>query len=124
MPQHRYKYLRQAVTLTGLGSPTFSNACTVAQGIHSRFDREFPEGALQPWSTSKGEMDTLDLSNRYFTPVSEATGQEGDEYQPGVDPKGVLRSMERHGGTQVYIHADDNVVRYYTTCTEDSGNKK
>lgn len=122
LSQYRYKYLRQAVTLGGLGTPTFTNACVIAQDFHARFDQHFREGALQQWSPTTDSEEgsyALDLSNCYFTPISEAQGLDAVEFEPGVDPKGILQSMTGRGGTQMYVHTDDNVVRYYKTRIEN-----
>ena len=127
MPTHRYKYLRQSITLTGLGSPTFSSALSAVKTIHDRFDRQFEEHALQPWTENEmvdGISKSLDLSNRYLTPATDAGGMRDIPFLPGVDPRGILRSMAQGDGTQSYIHTEDNQVHYFSTCRDNEGARK
>jgi hypothetical protein len=124
LPTYRYRYLRQGVMLTGLGSPTFTHALEAMKGIHGRFDRQFKEGALVGWAeynTEDPELDRIGLWNRYLTPEREARGMKGVAFLPGVDPKGTLRTMVQEDGMSSYVHTEDNQVHYYATHRNELG---
>jgi hypothetical protein len=120
---HQYKYLRQSISLGGLGSPTFTNAIRATKDIHRCFNRQFAEGTLEPWTEDEG-AEIVDLSNRYLTPVSEAGDMEDINFLPGVDPKGLLRDLARGDGTCTYIHTEDNQVSYYNGHRDSTGNRR
>jgi hypothetical protein len=118
VPPGRFKYLRQAITLTGLGSPSFDDAVASAQEIYLLFQRQFPEGKLQNWSSSTfRDYPTLELSNRYFTPKKDALNMEHLPFHKTVDPHGILEAMAREG----YKHTEENAVSYYARRIDDKG---
>ena len=123
---HRFKYLRQRVVLTGLGSATFMSALEAANQVYGTFDRQFSEGILDCWSSSEEEcfgFPCLDISSRYLTPAKEAKGQE-IAFQKGVDPRGILHGMAIGDGTCSYVHTEDNQVQYFSSCRDRSGSLK
>ncbi|KAF8802934.1 hypothetical protein BYT27DRAFT_7260508 [Phlegmacium glaucopus] len=56
IPAHRFKYLQQNISLTGLGSATFS------------------KGILDSWSPTQSTHASLDISNCYLTPLKDVNG--------------------------------------------------
>jgi hypothetical protein len=69
--------------------------------IHGHFDRHFPEGLLENWSTNQG-LDSIDISNRYLTPSKEASGLESIPFHKGVDPRNILLDMAKSD----HVHTD------------------
>ncbi|KAF8809758.1 hypothetical protein BYT27DRAFT_7093807 [Phlegmacium glaucopus] len=122
---NRYRFLRQGVKLSGLGSPTFHNALMAANEIYGYFERQFSEGILELWGCSDDDkFPCIDISNRYLTPANEAHGLEDIPFDKGVDPQGILRSMAKGDGTTTHIHTEDNQVRYFNTRKDTEGNIK
>jgi hypothetical protein len=119
IPVHRLKYLRQSISLTGGGSATFSSALDAVQVIYRQFDRRFPEGVLDAWSTDS-TLDSLDISNRYFTPLKNVSGLENVAFHKGVDPRNILRDMAKSD----HIHTEDNYVAYFSMHKDINGQKK
>jgi hypothetical protein len=118
MSRTRYKYLRQGISITGLGGPSFDAAICAVQDIHEIFRQGIYDGRLQDLSTTKyREHSALDLSNRYFTPKLEAPYMEHVPFDENVDPKGFLEEACRAG----YVHGEDNVVRYYSRRVDEQG---
>ncbi|KAF8873003.1 hypothetical protein BD779DRAFT_1452340, partial [Infundibulicybe gibba] len=118
----RYRYLRQGITITGLGSPTFEYAINAAVDISRMFDRQFPEGKMEPWTaptTDEGQS-CIELSNRYFTPKRDAPRMIHIPFPESVDPHGILERMTKGE----YIHGEENVVEYYTCSREGSGEER
>jgi hypothetical protein len=125
LPADKYKYLRQSITLWGVGTPTFKNALEAAKSIHDRFDRQFAEKTLDAWTNpDTGDQACLDISNRYFTPKEEAQGLGQEKFLPGVDPRGILRDLARGDGISSYVHTEDNQVLYFTTYRDPLGIKR
>lgn len=122
---NRYRFLRQTVTLSGLGTPTFDSALRAANEIYGRFDRQFSEGVLEVWASSPvddNECPCLSLSNRYFTPANEAHGLQAIPFHKGVDPRGILQNMAKGDGK--HVHTEDNQVQYFSTKRDAEGTMK
>ncbi|KAH9967619.1 hypothetical protein BGW80DRAFT_1462135 [Lactifluus volemus] len=117
IPAHKYRFIRQGVSLTGLGTPTFTRAFQAIQIIHSHFDRHFQEGALEKQS----ESDELCIWNRYLTPAHEAKGMQTIPFLPGVDPNGTLRNMAQEDTNYPYVHTEDNQVHYFSARRDNEG---
>ncbi|KAF8879257.1 hypothetical protein BD779DRAFT_1407445, partial [Infundibulicybe gibba] len=113
----RCRYLRQGVTIMGLGSPTFEYAMNAVVDISRMFDRQFPEGKMELWivSTTDREQSSIEVSNRYFTPKRDAPQMTRVPFPESVDPQGILESMTKAG----YVHGEENEVGYYTYSQED-----
>ena len=123
IPAHWFRYLRQRIVLTGLGSAAFTSALEAAGEIYGSFDRQFSENILESWTSSEEksfDFPCFEISNRYLTPAKEAKGQE-IAFQKGVDPRGILRGMAIGDGTCSYIHTEDNEVQYFITCRDKNG---
>ena len=122
---HKYRFLRQGITLTGLQTPTFMKVADAIQLIHSHFDWQFQEGTLEEYAKDtegSDEIDQISMWNRYFTPVCEANDMQALAFLPGVDPTGTLRKMAQEGINCTYIHTEDNQVHYFKTCRDSVGN--
>ncbi|KAF8229840.1 hypothetical protein L208DRAFT_1046777, partial [Tricholoma matsutake] len=113
---HWFKYLHQGITLSGLGTPTFDQAILAAQEVYSHFNRQFLEGILESWNDSPGNLSTIDMSNQYLTPSTEARGQESIPFFKGVDPQNILQNMTRGNTLNMYVHTEDNQVQYFVLC--------
>ncbi|KAF8236125.1 hypothetical protein L208DRAFT_1253433, partial [Tricholoma matsutake] len=101
IPAHQYKYLHQSVTLTSLGSPTFTSALQAVKFIYDHFDCQFEEGILEPWTknnTAEGMEESIDLSNGYLMPAAEVRGLRDIQFSPGINPKGILCGMAQGDG--------------------------
>jgi hypothetical protein len=73
--------------------------------IHEVFQRQFAEGRLAGWNAGKyRKYQTLDLSNRYFTPKRDAPDMEHIPFTKDVDPRGILEKMAMAG----YVHGEEN----------------
>ena len=124
---HRFKYLRQRVVLTGLGSPTFASALKAAAEVYGCFNRQFLESVLDSWTSSDEEsfgFPCLDISNRYFTPAKEAVNGQEIAFPKGVDPRGILHGMMVGDGNCSYVYTEDNLVQYFSGCRDKNGGQK
>ena len=115
------KFLRQGITITGLGTPTFERSVNAAKVIYEMFQRQYPQGKLESWNpgTHRG-CTTLEMSNRYFTPKRDAPDMEHIPFDKLVDPFGVLETMIESG----YTHGEENKVRYFARETDEEGNER
>jgi hypothetical protein len=79
--------------------------------IHAYFDRAIEEGKLQPCNiiSKLGNYTTLEMGNRYFTPIRDNQYNESLKLSSEIDPYGYMAKA----AAGRYIHCDDNVVRYY-----------
>lgn len=125
IPVNRFKYLRQNISLTGLGSSTFTRALDAAQMIYKHFDRQFPEGLLDSWSptthATNPSLNSLDISNRYLTPLRDVSSSaESVPFHKGVDPRNILTDMAKNN----HIHTEDNYVEYFSTHRDSDGQRR
>ena len=91
--------------------------------IYRNFDRHFPEGLLDGWSSTGSAnqgLDSIDVSNRYLTPSKDVSGLESIPFHKGVDPRNILLNM---AGSE-YIHTDDNYVGYFSMHRDADGQRK
>ncbi|KAF8333773.1 hypothetical protein F5887DRAFT_1079945 [Amanita rubescens] len=117
---NRAKYLRQNVSLTGLGSPTFEKALKGILDIYSLFRGHVPREKLKPCSCidSYGEYTSIESSCRYFSSIKDCGPKEKHiPFGSEIDPYGILSSIENTS----YVHIYDNVVQYYERSTSDTG---
>ncbi|GLB39707.1 hypothetical protein LshimejAT787_0702170 [Lyophyllum shimeji] len=120
MPVEKYKYLRQYIKISGLGTPTFEAALQSTGEIYGQFDRNFPDGALEGWSAANSQGtggDVLEASNRYMVQRRDASGSD-IPFGELVDPKKILEGMARDSQQ---VHTDDNEVLYFKRRTGDDG---
>lgn len=117
----RYKYLRQSLTITGLGSPTFGEAIKSAHKVFDIFQRQFAEDQVESWhSPTYSGHHSLNLSNRYLTPKRDAQDMVHLPFTDAVDPRGVLEDMAKSN----YIHGEDNEVSYFKCQIDQEGNRR
>jgi len=105
------RYLRQSLTLTALGRTSFEKILASIARVHTLFDRSIGENRLQACSifTTFEDVPAVDMSNRYFTPRTEATISEIMVLGNEIDPQGFLA---RAAGPN-YVHTEENMVYYY-----------
>jgi hypothetical protein len=115
-PRQR-NFLRQATTLSGLNSESFSRAVQGIRDIHGQFTRSFSDGCLEEWVPNEFEgHEAIDAANRYFTPRTQAKTDEILPFNRLVDPDEILTTAMRQDDQ--YTHTIDNEVDYYE-CTYD-----
>ncbi|KAM6495330.1 hypothetical protein JOM56_009953 [Amanita muscaria] len=105
------KYLRQSISLTGLGAPHFEASMKGLTNIFVLFSRFVPADKLQACSMMGkfGEHASMDSGNRYFTAKKDNPTERNIPFSTDVDPN---RILERAAGSG-YIHSEHNIVRYY-----------
>ncbi|KAF8871920.1 hypothetical protein BD779DRAFT_1399291, partial [Infundibulicybe gibba] len=105
------RYIRQGVSITGLGTTSFANAIENLKKIYVIFSRSIGSAKLQGGTCTLmfGDYPTIESFNRYFT--AKKSGHRRQEYALGVDidPFGTLSSALGAG----YYHGEDNIVNYY-----------
>jgi hypothetical protein len=111
-------HLRQAVRLTGLGTPAFDAAVEAILAIHGIFSQSFENDTVEPWEP--GEFVTywaVDVWNRYFVSREAVADQTSLPFEKGVDPKRTLETLQG----QHFLHTEENVVRYFHRIKESDG---
>ncbi|KAM6491852.1 hypothetical protein JOM56_012711, partial [Amanita muscaria] len=105
----QWKYLRQAVGLTGLGNPNFESSVKGLINIYAMFNRFVPADKLQANTSVDvyGEHSAINCSNRYFSSRKDHPSSKHIPFSKNVDPKGILT---RAVGS-VYFQTEDNVVQ-------------
>ena len=116
---NKFHYLRQSITVTGLGTATFEDAIKASHKIYNLFTRHFPEGQLEAWKchTFSG-YSSFTTWNRYLTPVKYAPSMAHTQFTEAIDPRGILEEMVAKGN---HVHGEDNVVCYWMQHTNDHG---
>ena len=104
------RFMRQSVSLTGLGTERFKSNMTSINNIQLAFMREFEDNAL---SSSYGSSESIDISNRYFVTRTKAPDASPVEFHPSIDPTGELRRL----ASIYFIHTEDNQVQYFEKCS-------
>ncbi|KAF8340895.1 hypothetical protein F5887DRAFT_1076842 [Amanita rubescens] len=117
---NRIRFLRQSVTLTGFGTPTFEHGIKSLMEVHALFGRYLPENKL-------GECTAIDkcnnkflgihLSNRYFTTLHDAPDAPHIPFAEGIDPYGYLADLAKGP----YFHSEQNVVKYNNRYIDPKG---
>lgn len=102
-------HIRQAITITGLGIPSFENALDNIEKIQVAFITSIGGDEVEPLQPGnfQGHL-AIDAHNRYFTKRWFALGQESHAFDPMTDPYGVLASLQN----SEYVHIEDNHVDY------------
>ncbi|KAK7017479.1 hypothetical protein VNI00_018636 [Paramarasmius palmivorus] len=110
-------FLRQGITLTGLGLSEFDDAVLGIKIGDLLLKRNVPAQGLETLNCF-GEFrgaQTIHLSNRYFTPRHLAKGETPIQFGPEVDPAKVLQSAS----SPEFIHIRENVVEYEKALGEE-----
>ena len=116
-------FLRQAVTISGLGCQQFHDAVQAIHEIHQQFSCTFDLGSIDNWSPNRFEdHSAIDMSNRFFTPRLHTTTDQIITFSEDVDPDNILnRAMTQD---DKFTHTTDNEVYYYELLTDIDGNIK
>ncbi|KAF8324385.1 hypothetical protein F5887DRAFT_1086610 [Amanita rubescens] len=109
--QNRKRFLRQSVTLTGCGTPTFEQGLKTIMDVQALFDRHIPANKIDE-CTFIDKCDKhlgIHLTNRYFTPRWESPAEEAVPFTTDVDPSGILAALAGHD----FFHGEQNIVKYH-----------
>lgn len=102
--------LTQYVEMTGLDTPTFSEALVRLEATNDRFSQHFCGVPISKLSAMRGKNgQSIGASNRLFTLKIDSPTEQGTEFQDGVDPLGELAKLQ----SDELIHGTDNIVRYF-----------
>ena len=106
--------------LTGLSSPKFNDAILSMRAIEDIFRRQVANGNIETWvpSAFQGHQ-SIDVSNRYFTPRQHALQDRHISFSTTIDPDNVL--SEAMG--EEFVHTEDNDVEYYEAHKEGGRTK-
>ena len=105
------RFMKQGVTITGLGIDEFKNQLDMILDVTALFTRAINEDKIQS-NTIIGELNelpTLNASNQYFTPKKDALDTKLLAFHKDVDPFGNLTrllGLDR-------VHIEENIVSYY-----------
>jgi len=106
-------FMRQAVSLTGLDSTSFTSSIESIYAIEEIFSRQIGEKKMVPWKNGTYlEWDTIYASNRYFTSLRNHPNLRSVAFDKLVDPDGTLEAIASVSG-DTRAHCADNVVEYY-----------
>jgi hypothetical protein len=113
------RYLRQSISLTGLGAAFFDSCVDGMSDVLLTFSRCIAVQKLATCSLvdSFDKYSCVELSNRYFTARKDVTAEQHMPLSSDVDPKGFL--AEAAGN--LYVHATENVVNYFALNTTRDG---
>lgn len=102
-------HMRQAITITGLGIPSFDKALENIERIQIAFLTSMGGDEVEPLQPGsfQGHL-AIDAHNRYYTKKRFAPGQELHAFHPMTDPYGVLASLQNFE----FVHIEDNHVDY------------
>lgn len=117
------RYLKQGVSITGLGLDDFMTQVNTLPDIAALFTRAVNEDKIEP-NTIVGQQDditTLNASNRYFTQKKDAQMGRDVQLDRDIDPHGTLTRLLASG----FVHTDENIVSYYERVKSgDAGDTK
>ncbi|KAJ7709296.1 hypothetical protein B0H16DRAFT_1481016 [Mycena metata] len=107
--------LSQFAEICGLGTSLFDDSMTSATVVHDRFAQYFCGTPVSKWQPEVSPIGTVfSASNRLFTFKTDAPTEQGREFEPGVDPVGILERFK----TADIFHAPENVVKYFRTVSD------
>jgi hypothetical protein len=105
-------FMRQAVSLTGLGSTTFNEGIQSIIAIEDIFSRQVGDQNMEPWKVGTWQdWQTIYLSNRYFSSCKNHRNLQSVPFHHFVDPDGTLATISNSRND--LVHCADNVVEYY-----------
>jgi hypothetical protein len=108
-PQKRHA-LRQAVTLTGFGSPNIQASINSIVDIHHTFSCSLPPRSLEDWMPVLFDgYAAIYMGNRYFINCHDKADDENVSFGEYVDPDGIL---EEAMGSE-FSHTLENQVKYF-----------
>jgi hypothetical protein len=110
--------MRQAVTISGLGTQRFNKGIENMELMFLRFYEMHHEDQLHPWeSTVFGSYPAMDASARYFTPAYRRDGAASERFSEVMDPDGVLNGMIDDS----FVHTSENNVHYLQMIPDPQG---
>ncbi|KAF9563137.1 hypothetical protein CPC08DRAFT_633200, partial [Agrocybe pediades] len=102
-------YIRQGVTVTGLGTEYFVKCIQGMENIYLAFANTMSEGSMDEWNPSSyKDYQAIESHSRYFSKAAPNSISASVAFTSLEDPSGVLQSME----SDEFIHTADNVVEY------------
>ncbi|KAJ8694208.1 hypothetical protein PTI98_009135 [Pleurotus ostreatus] len=108
--KHKRIFLRQHVSLTGHGAPSFTAAVEKLTLLTQDFDRFLEPKAWTGWTpTIEDKCCTLDANNWFYTLARSVPGAVDITFVKTTDPRGYLERAKDND----FIHTADNVVEYY-----------
>ncbi|KIM84094.1 hypothetical protein PILCRDRAFT_68465, partial [Piloderma croceum F 1598] len=114
-------HLRQAVSLTGLGTEKFEQSIDAIIHIHTIFSRTFKDGLLDPWLLSAfKDHNAIDISNRYFTSHRQSPNTVQLPFHKLVDPDRILEGMVDRD----IVHSEENDVQYFELNTKNGDTRE
>ncbi|KAF8972598.1 hypothetical protein BDZ97DRAFT_1649572, partial [Flammula alnicola] len=107
-------YIRQAVTVTGLGCDFFDSSRRGIEELYILYANNFPVDSLDGWQCGTYEnFSSIDVHARYFSRITNNNdGADAVPFNSMVDPDGTLNSMIGDG----YYHGPENMVEYRSRC--------
>jgi len=105
------RYLKQGVSITGLGLDHFMSQVDMLPDIAALFIRAVSEDKIEP-NTIVGQQDdvtTLNTSNRFFTQRKDTHMGKELHFHRDIDPHGTLTRLLGSG----FVHTEENNVSYY-----------
>ena len=119
----RTRYLRQSISLTGLGTPTFNASLQGVLNVFTLFSNHVPRDALNNCENicnSYGNHPGIDISNRYFSSIKNTPMEKRIPFEQHEDPHGILARLE----TPNYVHSNLNKVEYFERISKANGEMK
>jgi len=108
--------MRQAVTITGLGSPSFKKGVENLNHILLMFANTFPDDKLNAWQyTEFQSWPAIECYTRYYTEKRLAPQEPDVPFDTLTDPESVLRNL---AGPD-FFHGRDNHVDYKEMSVKD-----
>ena len=108
--------MRQAVTITGLGSPSFTSSVENLNRILLMFANTFPDDKLNAWQYTQFQTwPAIECYMRYFTEKKLGPQEPDIEFEALVDPYNVLRDLAGRD----FFHGRDNHVEYRESSVRD-----
>ncbi|KAF8883848.1 hypothetical protein BD779DRAFT_1674379 [Infundibulicybe gibba] len=116
------RYIRQGVSISGLGTTSFMNAIDSLKKIYALFSRSVGSTNLQSGTptTTLGDYPTIEAFNRYFTAKKAGAREREYALSVDVDPFGTLAGALGTG----YYHGEDNIVNYYERTNDSHGDHR
>ena len=105
-------HLRQAVSITGLGSPAFDDIVPTIEKIFFMFMHDLPLDTIDYWKPHQfREHDAISTQTRLFTSRTQVINVDPIPFDALVDSNENLTRLARLSGAR-FIHTSDNEVEY------------
>lgn len=115
------KFIKQSITITGLGASYFQSLLDAIHKIHYDFSCKLPENTLESWQPAlyKDHL-AISMSNPHYTPRDLMAIDSMIPFKACVDPEGILqRAMGAEFG-----HTPENEVEYFELHIGEDGSKR